>query len=119
MTTRLLVFAAVLVAAWVIVRVVESRRGGQPDGLRPGVTMFVTDNCRICPQAAEALASAGIVIMVEPATGPLAEDLSVRSVPTVVVVDGAGQVRLRRTGRSVVTDARLIAAAGRGLAATA
>lgn len=116
MMVRLVILMAVLLSVWVLVGIWERRRGSQVEGVAPGVTMFTTDDCRICPLAIESLADAGVQVHIVSANHPLADVLSVRSVPTVVVADTTGQVTLRRSGRSVITDVRSIAAA---LAATA
>lgn len=118
MIVRMVILAAVLMCAWLLVGRWERRRGSQVEGVNPGVTMFTTDDCRICPLAIESLSDAGVPVQVMSATHPLAEALSVRSVPTVVVADRAGQVTFRRSGWSVVTDARSIAAALAAIATT-
>lgn len=104
MIARSLVVLVVVAAGWLAVHWWERRQGRQVEGVMPGVTMFTTDDCRICPLAIETLASAGVPVTIRSAFDPLAEALSVRSVPTVVVADALGQVTLRRSGRSVVTD---------------
>jgi hypothetical protein len=118
MIVRSLILAAVLLAAWVLVGRWERRRGSQVEGVAPGVTMFTTDDCRICPLAIETLTDAGVPVHIMSATHPLAEALSVRSVPTLVVADTSGHVTFRRSGRSVVTDVRSIAAALAAVVAT-
>lgn len=115
MIVRSLVVLAAFALVWLAVGRWERRRGAQAAGVSPGVTMFTTDDCRICPLAIETLAGAGVPVTVRSARDPLAEALAVRSVPTVVVADGQGQVTMRRSGRAVITDVRSIAAA---LAAT-
>jgi len=108
---RLLVVLAVLGLAWLAVGRWERRQGAQVMGVSPGVTMFTTDDCRICPLAMETLAGAGVPVTLRSALDPLAEALAVRSVPTLVVADGQGHVTMRRSGRTVITDVRSIAAA--------
>ncbi len=111
MIGRSVILVAVLLTVWLLVGMWERRRGTPVQGVAPGVTMFTTDDCRICPLAIESLTNAGVPVQIVSANDPLADALSVRSVPTVVVADTTGQVTLRRTGRSVITDVRSIAAA--------
>jgi len=108
---RLLLAMALFGLAWLAVGWWERRQGNQVAGVSPGVTMFTTDDCRICPLAMETLAGAGVPVTVRSALDPLAEALAVRSVPTLVVADSQGYVTLRRTGRAVITDVRSIASA--------
>lgn len=111
MIERSLVALAVFGLAWLAVGWWERRQGAQVGGVSPGVTIFTTDECRICPLAMDTLARAGVSVTVRSALDPLAEALAVRSVPTVVVADGQGHVTMRRSGRAVITDVRSIAAA--------
>lgn len=111
MIVRSLVVFAVFGLAWLAVGWWERRQGTQATGVAPGVTMFTTDDCRICPLAIETLAEAGVPVTVRSALDPLAEALAVRSVPTLVVADGQGRVTMRRSGRAVITDVGSIAAA--------
>ena len=111
MIVRLLIVLAAFGLAWLAVGWWERRKGVQVTGVSPGVTMFTTDDCRICPLAMETLAEAGVPVTVRSALDPLAEALAVRSVPTLVVADGQGHVTLRRSGRAVITDVRSIATA--------
>ena len=111
MMVRSLVVLAVFGLAWLAIGWWERRQGKQVNGVAPGATIFTTDDCRICPLAMETLAGAGVAVTVRSALDPLAEALAVRSVPTLVVADGQGQVTMRRSGRAVITDVRSIAAA--------
>ena len=111
MIGRLLFAMALFGLAWLAVGWWERRKGIQVKGVSPGVTMFTTDDCRICPLALETLADAGVPVTIRSALDPLAEALAVRSVPTLVVADREGYVTLRRSGRAVITDVRSIASA--------
>jgi len=105
---RSLIVVAVFGLAWLAVGWWERRQGSQAEGVAPGITMFTTADCRICPLALETLQQAGVPVSLRSAHDSLAEALAVRSVPTLVVADGFGHVTLRRSGRAVVTDVRLI-----------
>ena len=118
MIGRSVILVVVLLSVWLLVAMWERRLGTPVEGVAPGVTMFTTDDCRICPLAIESLTNAGVPVRIVSANHPLADALSVRSVPTVVVVDQSGQLMLRRSGRSVITDVRSIADALAVIAAT-
>lgn len=101
MIERLLVLLAALTLALLWVRWRERRR---PSGLRmaPGITVYTGPDCRLCAPLLGELERVGAVYRLidvsrEPAAG-------IGSVPTVVVADQAGDVVIRRSGRSAVTD---------------
>ena len=110
------VLLAVLAGAFVAVGLFERRNGTEGTvRLSSGLTLISGPGCRLCEPAAEALRRAGAQVSIteDPA---LREELRVRSLPTAIVVDDAGQVVMRRSGRSVITDAGALAQAAADLA---
>lgn len=106
---RVAVLAVVFLAAMWLVRLGERRRGRTDAGLAPGLTLITGADCALCGPAEQALLAAGAaprVLSVEQAGA----GVGATSLPVAVVVDGRGEVRLRRSGRSVITDAPRIAA---------
>ncbi len=104
MILRLSIVAAAFAVAWLLVSIWERRSGSQAESIPPGVTMFTTAECRICPEAVSQLRRAGVEMTLLDAHHRLATTLKVRSVPTLVVADDSGRVTLRRAGRAVVSD---------------
>lgn len=110
---RLGALIVVVLAAMVVVRVVE-RRGSV--SLVPGgtLTLLTGTGCRLCEPAERALQSYGATF----ASVDVAGDHPFpryRSLPVAIVTDANGTVLMRRSGRSVIDDAADLAAA---LAAT-
>lgn len=104
MIVRVSIVLAAFALAWLLVSIWERRGGSQVESVLPGVTMFTTAECRICPEAVSQLQRAGVEVRLLDAQHRLASTLKVRSVPTLVVADESGQVTLRRAGRAVVSD---------------
>jgi hypothetical protein len=95
--------AAAFVAVWMI-----QRRGRRPRrvGLPRGLTVVTGPDCRWCDRlllALERRAPGLDVTVIGPPTAEAA-GLLVRSIPTAVVVDGAGAVVLRRSGTATIED---------------
>lgn len=83
---------------------------GTAPSLAPGLTLISGPGCRLCEPAVQALRRAGA--RVEVTEDPeLREALSVRALPTALVVDADGEVIMRRSGRAVISDAGALAAA--------
>ncbi|MFO7548094.1 MAG: hypothetical protein R6X29_04370 [Acidimicrobiia bacterium] len=110
MINRLLVLALVIGLAVLVVALLERRRGRVRSGaLKPGVTVVTGPWCTLCGPTLAALEARGI--------SPTVYDLSrapdglgtVMSLPTVYVVGDDGEVVIRRSGRSALTDVDAIA----------
>ena len=110
MTERLIVIGVVLAVAFLAVAIWE-RRPMTRAVAGPGVTLITGADCRICGQALAALQHHGV----SPRLMDVAEaaHLGVRSIPTVVITGADGTVILRRSGRTVVSDAARIAGVAR------
>lgn len=113
---RVFVLAGVIALAWVVVAVVERRKGADRHGFPRGLLIVTTEACRLCEAAVAAITRAGPDV--EPTIVDVTEleGLHVRSAPTVIVADGRGEIVLRRTGRSAIFDAEEIVQAARGVA---
>ena len=77
----------------------------------PGITVFTSAGCRLCPQTISALRNHGVhplVVNVDTGSAP-----EIRSVPTVVVADASGAVVLRRVGLAALQDVALIVEASK------
>jgi len=107
---RLLVLVLVLAAAYGVVRVGERRRGRGVVKLAPGLVLVTAPGCALCPSALRALQSAGGDPRVIEAADMPPSAGRVTSVPVAMVIGTAGEVLLRRSGRSVITDARELTA---------
>jgi hypothetical protein len=102
---RLIILALVLVAAFIVVRVVPRTR---PRGtaVGPGITVVTGPDCHLCDSVVAALDAAGAPYLL--ATTSDIAGLTVRSLPTVLVADRFGEVLLRRSGRAAVIDMAII-----------
>lgn len=108
---RAIVLAAVIFGGFVAVRFWERRTGRVSSGLVPGVTVVTGPDCRLCEPALEAIRAGGIEpAIVDIATGRR-ELGPISSLPVAVVASRNGDLVLRRSGRSVITDAPAIARA--------
>lgn len=104
--TDLVVRASILVGgvalAWLAVALAERRRGA---GAAPtGVTLVTGPDCRLCDAALQAARRAGLEVTEVDVRHPVARRLGVRSLPTLVVADPGGRIRLRRSGRAAVSE---------------
>lgn len=113
---RLLILAAVVLAAWAVVAVVERRKGADRHGLPQGLLIVTTEACRLCEDAVRAISEAGPELTPRIVDATALESLHIRSAPTVIVADRRGEIVLRRTGRSAIFDAEEIVRAARGVA---
>lgn len=111
MTERVFLVGVVVAVAFLAMALWE-RRPTSRVGAGPGVTLVTGPDCRMCTQAVEVLGRHGV----EPRLVDAAEasGLGVRSVPTVFVTGSDGALLLRRSGRTVITDAIRIAELARG-----
>jgi len=117
---RLAILALALVATWLMVRMWE-RRLGHGGRVAPGVTIIVTPTCLICPETIDALQQAdpSMSVRILDATIDDVRAYAVQAAPTVVVADAKGQIQMRRSGRSTISDASDIATAAREVAQAA
>lgn len=116
MILRFLVLGLAVGSAFVAVSVFERRRGRTDGTLPAGVTLVTGPDCRLCDAAARALATADPTLTVRVVDVGELGDASVRSVPTIMVADSAGDLILRRSGRSAISDVPQIVRAARGVA---
>lgn len=75
---------------------------------RPGISVFTGPDCRMCPGLLASLDRAGASYHLVDVSREHAPGVS--SLPTVVVADAGGEVVMRRSGRSAVTDLSMILA---------
>lgn len=116
MIGRLLLAGGVVMIAFAAVWMWERRGGLVRSGLPSGLTIATSDACTICDAALGAIVSAGPDLPVRVVDASELAHLKIRSVPTVLVADGRGEVVLRRSGRAAVTDAEAIVRAARAVA---
>jgi hypothetical protein len=102
---RSVVLAIVVFAAFVAVRLWERRGGRASPGLAPGITVVTGPHCRLCEPALDAIRTGGgEPDVVDIAQGRLVLG-PISSLPVAVVASPDGTLVLRRSGRSVITDA--------------
>lgn len=101
MIDRLLVVVVAVVVAAALLWWAERRRPGGRVRVAPGITVFTGPECTLCPVVLDALDAARVPYRIVDASRHRSP---VRAVPTVVVGDERGIVRLRRSGRAAVTD---------------
>lgn len=111
MILRMVVVLAAVAVFALAVAVLERRRGPRRLRLPTGVVVVTGPGCALCGPTVAALEARGI----SPATLDIADLPStvgvIRSLPVVYVVGEAGDVLLRRSGRSALTDVPTIARA--------
>ena len=112
---RLLVLAGVVGGAWLAVAIVERLRGRATTGIGPGVTLITAAGCALCPAALVALRHHGVAATVHDVSTAPRSLGTIRALPIALVASSDGEVRMRRAGRSVITDAPVIAAAAERL----
>jgi hypothetical protein len=120
MTARLLVLLAVFGLALAVVAIRE-RRNPAIGRIQPGITVLTGPDCRLCPPLLLLLDAAGAPYRLLDVTLHRIPT-AVRALPTVLVADERGEVALRRSGRSALTDLETIlavAAAGGAVRETA
>jgi glutaredoxin len=101
MIERVLILVVVVFLAFAVVSLRERAR---PRRLRarPGITVFTGPGCRLCPALLTALEATGVRYRTVDVTRNAAP--GVRALPTVLVADHRGEVAMRRSGRSALTD---------------
>lgn len=106
---RVALLVGALAAAWLAVAAWERRRGAPRPAFRAGLTVITGPGCRLCEPVVRELRRCGA----EPWVVDVAElppgALGASSLPVAVVVDGAGDVVLRRAGRAALDDAGALA----------
>lgn len=112
MISRALGVLALLALAWLVVGLIERRRGRPTSAIPSGLTIVTGADCRLCPLAVAAAGEAGVsVSVVDVSELP---GRGIRSLPTALVTDVSGAVLARRSGRSVISDMRTLAELARG-----
>lgn len=118
MILRLLIVALVVLSVYGSLRSFERRPGRRTAGLTTGLTVITGPGCSTCSTLIATLATSTPDLA--PAVIDIADGrvhgLGVRSLPTVFVVDRDGDVLLRRSGRSTLTDFHQITATARAVA---
>lgn len=112
MIGRLAVLALVLSLAWLIVFLWERRRFAAPN-LMPGITVVAGPHCNLCDPVVTAIRNADSNATLRVVDVSQVTDGTVRSLPTVFVVDESGELVLRRSGRSALADAAELARVSR------
>ena len=111
LVVRALVLVVVVVGAFWFVGVGERRRGRGRGGFPPGLVLVTGAECTLCEPAKRALRAAGA----EPRTIDIAdldrETLAVSALPVALIVGSDGEILMRRSGRSVISDAPRLAGA--------
>ncbi len=102
MILRLVVLVATLALAYGAAGLMERRRPRSVQGFRQGITLVTSPGCALCPAIRTVLRDVSVREV------DVSSVVGVRSVPTVIVVDADGEVILRRSGRSAITDAPAI-----------
>ena len=103
-----------LISAFGAVRFLERRRRSTRSPFAAGVTLVVGPDCVLCGPAERALVASGVTpAVIDVDDIPPTE--SIRSLPVAIVTDREGVVLMRRSGRSVITDAPEIASSARAV----
>ena len=106
MALRLIILALIGGGAWYVAAAWQRRRGADR-GFPPGVTLITGPGCSLCGPVEAALRRAGVVPMVRDIASIAPH--SIRSLPTLIVVDEEGDVILRRSGRPALDDVAEVA----------
>ena len=93
----------------------QRRTGRNHLGLPVGLTLVTGPGCAICGPVERALRRAGAAPVVIDVTTAVLPGPPIRSLPVAIVVDTAGDVVMRRAGRSALDDAGMLAARAVGL----
>ena len=106
---RALLLTFVVVAAFWAVGLGERRRGRGRAGLAPGLLLVTGAGCTLCEPAKRALRAAGA----EPRTIDIADvdrtAVAVSALPVALIIGADGEIVMRRSGRSVISDAHRLA----------
>ncbi len=111
MILRIALVVALVGAGYLAAGLVERRRLRTVPGLAPGLTVFTGAACRLCAPALAALQARGVEPRVVDASAAPPSLGTIRALPLAVLVAEGGEVVMRRSGRSVITDAPDLAAA--------
>ncbi|MGI9647427.1 MAG: hypothetical protein ACR2OI_02800 [Acidimicrobiia bacterium] len=117
MGLRLILLALVGGGAWLLVSLWQRRPVGGDVGLPAGVTLVTGPGCSLCEPAERALRQAGVEPRLAEVGAPDLPDAPIRSLPTALLVNHAGTVVMRRSGRAAVADAGVLAARWREISA--
>ena len=112
MIERLAILALVLSAVWLGIWLWERRRVTGPE-LLPGITVVDGPHCKLCEPVVNAIRNADPEAELRIVDIGQMDDATIRSLPTVFVVDMDGNQVMRRSGRSALTDAETIARVAR------
>ncbi len=114
---RLLILAFVAGGAWLLVGWWQRRSGPNQPGLPLGLTLVTGPGCALCGPVERALRRAGAVPRIVDVTTAFLPGPPIRSLPVAMVVDSGGEVVVRRSGRSALDDAGMLAARARKMTA--
>lgn len=109
MGLRIGLLALVAGGAWLLVMLWQRRPAGGHSGLPAGVTLVTGPGCSLCEPAELALRRAGVEPRLAGVDGLELSGAPIRSLPTALLVDHAGTVVMRRSGRAAVADAEALA----------
>lgn len=113
MVIRLALLAVLGSGAWLVAGWTQRRRIRGRLALPAGITLITGPGCSMCIPVERALVRAGARPVVTDVAELMIPGLTVRSLPTVLVVDEAGTVVMRRSGRAALNDAALLAGTAR------
>lgn len=115
MIVRLLILVALIGSAYLTVAFGERRTRPMHAGLNAGITIVTGPQCRLCDPAVAALQSRGATPQVLDVSDIPASLGPIRGLPVAILTDHDGQVIMRRSGRSIITDAAQLAGAAAAL----
>ncbi len=103
---RLAVLGLVVAGAFAVAALLERRPLGRRVSLPAGITVIIGPGCVWCRRLLDALRTRApqVAVNVVDLAGEGQPELSVRSLPTLLVVDPRGGVRIRRSGRAALDD---------------
>ena len=115
MIVRLLILVALIGGAYLTVAFGERRTRPMHAGLNAGSTIVTGPHCRLCDPAVSTLQNLGATPRVLDISDAPASLGPIRGLPVAILTDHAGQVIMRRSGRSIITDAEKLADAAAAL----
>lgn len=115
MIVRLLILAVLISGTYLAVGFAERRTRSVRAGLDAGITVVTGPHCRLCDPAVSALQSCGAIPQVLDVSDIPASLGPIRGLPVAILTDHDGQVIMRRSGRSIITDAEQLADAAAAL----
>lgn len=104
MIIRLVALIVIVGFAYLVVAVAERRTRRTIVDLPPGITVVTGPECQLCASVISGLRERDIspnVVDIEQAPASLG---TIRGLPHAVVVNDDGEVTMRRSGRSALTD---------------